>query len=258
MSKLALAHSVPREYDAASMQSIVRQVEQQANKLAEGSITARHGAMTAAPTTGNWVKGDTVDNSNPSVVVDVVDYVLMGWICTASGAPGTWKERRVLVENQGATLGTEVAATSGTSIDFTGIPSWVKKITINLVGVSLSGAANPLIQIGDSGGIETSGYLGAGTVLANGATVIGANFTAGFGFPFGSGTDVLHGSVVLTLEDATQFTWIAHGVLGASSGAVCGATGGSKSTSAALDRVRITTSNGTDTFDAGAINILME
>lgn len=65
--------------------------------------------MTAAPTAGNYVKGDIVWNSDPSAVADTQsDYVIVGWICTASGTPGTWKEMRVLVE--GITVPTVVAA----------------------------------------------------------------------------------------------------------------------------------------------------
>jgi len=52
--------------------------------------------------------------------------------------------------------GTAVASTSGTSIDFTSIPSWVKRVTVMFAGVSTNGTGSYLIQIGDSGGIETS------------------------------------------------------------------------------------------------------
>jgi hypothetical protein len=158
----------------------------------------------------------------------------------------------------GPTQGTEQASTSGTSIDFTGIPSWVKKITIQFVGVSTNGTSNPLIQIGDSGGIETSGYLGASVQLADGAPVAVSNYTAGFGLRWAIATHVGHGSITLTLEDAAQFTWVASGMIALSDTARTIHVAGSKSLSAALDRVRITTVNGTDTFDAGAINILYE
>lgn len=151
-------------------------------------------------------------------------------------------------------LGTEQASTSGTSIDFTAIPAWAKKITVQLVGVSTDGSSNLLIQIGDSGGLETSGYT-SGAVLTN--TPASATSTAGF---IVTGTNAStreqHGAVTLTLEDATNFTWVATGMVNAA-GNVC-VSAGSKSTSAALDRLSITTVNGTDNFDAGAINILYE
>lgn len=158
----------------------------------------------------------------------------------------------------GKALATPQVSTAGTSIDFTGLPSGVKRITINFVGVSTSGTSNPLIQLGDSGGIETSGYLGVGAQAANAAAVTVTNYTTGFGIPYSAAANVMHGSVILTLENSSTNTWAANGQLALSNAAVEGWVTGSKSTSAVLDRVRITTVGGTDTFDAGEINILYE
>ena len=155
-------------------------------------------------------------------------------------------------------LGTAQASTSGTSIDFTGIPSWVKRITIMYSGVSTSGTSNWLVQLGDSGGVENTGYLGVGTFL--GATVSGTNYTAGFGFSVGGAGHILHGSAVLTLLSSSTNSWTCMGSLAGTGGAAgyIYSTGGAKSLSGTLDRVRLTTVNGTDTFDAGSVNILYE
>ena len=163
-----------------------------------------------------------------------------------------------VVRIDGLTLGTEQTA-SGTAVDFTSIPSWVKKITIQFVGVSTNGTSIPLVQLGDSGGVETTGYLGGTALLTDAAAVQAANFTAGIGLSAAWGaTSVIHGTVTLTLEDEVNFTWVAEIRLGFSNAAQSAMGGASKSLSAALDRVRITTVNGTDTFDAGSINILLE
>lgn len=148
---------------------------------------------------------------------------------------------------------TAVATTSGTSIDFTSIPSWVKRITVMLSGVSTSGTSALLFQLGDSGGIETSGYISTG-VYINAPS--GTAYTTGFGIPMQSSTDLVTGSVVFTNYNTTN-GWIGNGSLTdpASRGWI---VTGNKSTSATLDRIRITTLNGTDTFDAGSINILYE
>ena len=144
---------------------------------------------------------------------------------------------------------------SGTSIDFTSIPSWVKRITVMFSGVSTSGTSNPIIQIG-AGSVTTTGYLGAG-MIASGASPAVSNFTTGFGYPAGASTNILHGTTVLTLVTGT--TWAANGTIARSDGTSLASTAGtSASLSGALDRVRITTVNGTDTFDAGSINILYE
>lgn len=148
------------------------------------------------------------------------------------------------------TQGTAVASTSGTSIDFTGIPSWAKRITVMFSGVSTSGTSIPLVQLGDSGGIETTGYNG---------TIITTAMTSYAGFAFytsWSAATLANGIMTLCLLDSTSNTWSMNANI-AITGAV-GYAGGAKALSATLDRVRITTVNGTDTFDAGTINIMYE
>lgn len=67
------------------------------NALAEGRISAREGTATTAPTGGDWTQGDYVTNSAPSELGSAGSkYVVLGWVCVASGAPGTWKECRTL------------------------------------------------------------------------------------------------------------------------------------------------------------------
>ena len=154
------------------------------------------------------------------------------------------------------TSGTLQASTSGTSIDFTGIPSWAKRVTVMFNGVSTSGTSVPLIQIGN-GTIQTTGYLGAASICSGGATT-NNNYTTGFGAGGVLAANILYGSFILTLVDLSTNTWVINGVVGGSSSAFNVLTGGGKSLTSALDRVRITTVNGTDTFDAGSINILYE
>ena len=162
-------------------------------------------------------------------------------------------------QNSAITAGTAVSA-SGTSVDFTSIPSWVKRVTVNFAGVSTNGTSAPQIQLGDSGGIETTGYLGSNTIIAGGTAQ--QLFTSGFGIGVNTAnwaaTVVVSGAITITLLDSSTNTWAASGSVGRSDVASTYFTSGSKSLSATLDRVRITTVNGTDTFDAGTINILYE
>jgi hypothetical protein len=150
--------------------------------------------------------------------------------------------------------GTAQASTSGTSIDFTGIPSWVKRVTVMFQGVSLSGTNDFLFQLGDSGGIENTGYLSAYTQF--GASTLGtANSTSGFLFAGGGATRLNHGTIQFT--NLTGNVWTAFGGSADETGARTCFAAGSKTLSATLDRVRITAS-GADTFDAGTINIMYE
>jgi hypothetical protein len=154
----------------------------------------------------------------------------------------------------GITSGTAVASTSGTSIDFTSIPSWVKRITVMFNGVSLSGTTNYLIQVG-SGSVSTTGYISRGTYFIA-ATTTGQNSTTGFVIGNQAAANTNSGAVTLTLFSAN--TWVANGYMAENASNATSTGGITPALSGALDRVRITTVNGTDTFDAGSINILYE
>lgn len=150
---------------------------------------------------------------------------------------------------------TAQASTSGTSIDFTSIPSWVKRITVMFQGVSTNGTSNYQIQIG-AGSVTTSGYA-AVNVSTAGSGVATTAYTSGFIIVVpGAATNLNSGAVVLT--NLTSNTWAVQGVVASTDTTRSNICAGSISLGGTLDRVRITTVNGTDTFDAGSINILYE
>lgn len=159
---------------------------------------------------------------------------------------------------QPLTSGTAVASTSGTAIDFTGIPSWVKRITVMLSGVSTNGASPPMVQLGTASGVETTSYISiagfAGSTSASGATP----YTTGFTIATANPANLIYGHINITLIGSN--IWSSSHVMGANSAGVYYSLqgGGTKTLAATLDRIRITTVNGTDTFDAGSINILYE
>jgi hypothetical protein len=174
---------------------------------------------------------------------------------TAYGSSG-----QVLVSNGDTTptwgsaivSGTAQATTSGTTKDFTGIPSWVKRITVLFNGVSTSGTSLVLIQIG-SGSVATSGYLST-SVGANGSI---SNSTAGFLQAYVMvAAQAYTGQNVITLISSN--TYVSSGNFIATNTNNGMNNSGSITLGGALDRVRITTVNGTDTFDAGSVNILYE
>ena len=155
--------------------------------------------------------------------------------------------------------GTVVPSTSGTSIAFTALPAWVKRITIEFQGVSTSGTSNLQVQLGTGATptYTTSGYLGARATVFNSnsttATVYSAGFLIGDGF---AATYVIHGAMVIS--NLTSNTWIENHNMSRSDVAMSNTGAGSIALGAALTAVRITTVNGTDTFDAGSVNILYE
>ena len=142
---------------------------------------------------------------------------------------------------------------SSTSVDITGIPSWVKRITLMLNGISSNGTSNYLVQIGD-GSITTTGYASVGTGMdATGVSITA--YTAGFGIRSTSASYSITGS--LLMSKITGNTWVCEGVLSTPL-PLTFTISGSKTLTNALDRIRLTTVNGTDAFDAGTINILYE
>ena len=154
------------------------------------------------------------------------------------------------------TSGTVVATTSGTSIDFTSIPSWVKRVTVMFSGVSTNGTSALCIQIGTSSGVETSGYASAYNNLGGG---VAGTSTAAFGLTVSPvAANLYNGSLTITLLNASTNLWTLAGTLAYAAGPGLDLFAGSKALAAGLDRVRLTTLGGANTFDAGSINILYE
>lgn len=210
------------------------------------------GTAATIPTTGTYIAGQIVTSSAVGASVR-----LLGWKRLTTGAGHVlntdWAEI-----TSGITLGTEVATTSGTSIDFTGIPAWVKRITVMYTGVSTNGASDVIVQLG-SGSIETTGYLGAGGLVWLADSRVLA-YTTGFGDGVTNAAVIRRGSIVISSFSGN--TWVASGLTGSEVVGLGNLStqliAGNKTLSAKLDRVRLTTVNGTDTFDAGSVNISWE
>jgi hypothetical protein len=141
---------------------------------------------------------------------------------------------------------------SGTSVNFTDIPAWVEKITVMFSLVSTNGTSNVQIQLGDSGGIENTGYTSCAQTDGGSSGVL----TSGFAVVYGvSAAGTISGSI--QISSITGNTWVAFGVVGNNGGNVS-AMYGNKSLSDVLTQIRITTVGGTETFDAGSVNIIYE
>jgi hypothetical protein len=150
--------------------------------------------------------------------------------------------------------GTAVNSTSGTSIDFTGIPSWVKRITVMFNGVSANVGGSIIVQLG-SGSVQTTGYASSGSYV--GASTVTSTATTGMlvGYGLNAGT-LISGHIVLTPLSGNL--WVCSSMLPRTNESYVQIGGGNVTLSGALDRIRITSLSGTDTFDAGSINILYE
>jgi len=148
---------------------------------------------------------------------------------------------------------TAVNSTSGTSIDFTGIPAWVEKITVIFQGVSLSSTAQILVQLGTgSTTYTTSGYLSTSAAVSGTTSV--SNVSSGFNIRTDGAAQLVSGT--MTIVNITGNSWVSsHSTKQSTTTAMFGA--GDVALGAVLTAVRIT-STSTDTFDLGTINIIYE
>ena len=184
----------------------------------------------------NWTSSP---RSVPAIVADD-----SGKTLTNNGTASSWGSSIVAA--------TAVVSTSGTSIDFTGVPSWVRRVSVHMSVVSLSSSATFVLRLGTSGGVEVTGY--SSTSFTASSSYLAP--TNGFSLcALSTAAQLWSGSFTLSL--ITGNTWVLSGVI-TSPPDYFGGGAGSKALSGTLDRLRLTTSTGTDTFDAGVVNVFWE
>jgi len=176
---------------------------------------------------------------------------------TTSGITGNLTGNVIGSLTAGGSLTLATAQTaSGTAVDFTGIPSWVKRITVILNSVTLNGTTLPQIRLGTSSGILSSGYTSNLAAIAT-SNAFASSSSGHILVNSGNAGFSYIGSIVFT--NVTGNVWVGNGTTyyGAATGNTTIHTS-SINLGSTLDRVRITSGNGTDTFSAGTINISYE
>lgn len=165
-----------------------------------------------------------------------------------------------VLDNSGAfVIATAINSTSGTAIDFTNIPSWVKRINVNFYGVSTNGTSPVIIQIGSTSFV-TSGYSSHASAVdgsSAGSSASGSGFLTEPSPTFAAATR-WGTNVISTLGSNLWVFSTMQGISGSAQARTHFGGGAAPALSGALDRVRITTVSGTDSFDAGTINIFYE
>lgn len=210
-------------------------------------------SITGTPTNGQiatWtgstsIQGTTIlPTANGGTGASLSPTIAGNTIFTTDGS--TWSSTQKIAR------GTSVSV-SGTSVDFTGIPSWVKRITMMLSAVSTNGTSLVIFQLGSTT-FTTSGYVGYSNSWTG---VIPTSISNGIGTTTNNAAvDGRQGT--LTLTNLTGNTWIGQGNFMLTTSTNGGVSVGTVTLGGVLDRVRLTTVNGTDTFDAGSVNILYE
>jgi hypothetical protein len=148
---------------------------------------------------------------------------------------------------------------SGSSVDFTNIPSWVRRITVTMTGISFAAAGVGRIRIGTSGGLVTTGYAGGLVGIATTPAVsldsLGASPEGIAGLSASAAATVVTGQFIIV--NVTGNTWQATGsVVRNTDTAALNVSNGWIALSGTLDRLSLVAT--TSTFDAGTINILYE
>ena len=145
-----------------------------------------------------------------------------------------------------------VSASGNTSVDFTSMPSWINIITVTFRNISTNGTSFMLVQLGTSSGVTTSGYVSTSNDLDGGGGSSSSDSTSGLIMRISASANVING--IMTIAYMGSNTWVANHTC-ASTTTVVFMGGGTSALSGTLDRVRITTVNGTDAFDAGTLNV---
>lgn len=202
----------------------------------------------------DWEIGVGTYTSSGTTLSRTLNESSTGSLLNLSGTATVFVTAAALDILDNISVGTSVASTSGTAIDFTGIPSWVNRITLIFNQVSTNGSSNYLVRIG-SGSFTTTGYISTGMALGN-PTVTGAsNSTAGLVI-FGPGVNaVTNGS--MELNRVTGNTWVSSHSFTINNSNIRFGSGRQVLTNP-IDRLRVTTVNGTDAFTVGTMNIFWE
>ena len=242
--------------------NILRSVNASGSDVAGANFEIRAGNGTGTGGSGNIIFRTADVGSSSSTANTMTQRLLVtpkggfsfGSSSTAYGTTG-----QVLVSNGnappsfGSSLIPKTAITaSGTSFEFPDIPSWTKRITIAIAGLSASSTGDILIQLGTSNGYETTNYIGA--VVTGGGTA--ETFSTGFKIANSSSGALIY-SGIITIVNLDSNTWCESGYLGISSTAATRGSSGHKSLAAALTKLQFYI-DGIQTFDAGTVNILCE
>jgi hypothetical protein len=229
-----------------------------AGKVANTATTATSAntasAIVARDASGNFSAGTiTASLSGNATTATSANAIADGVVSTtAKIANGVVTPAKL---TQPLTLATAQATTSGTAIDFTGIPSWANRITVMLQNVAVTGTSLPIIQIGVGTTPETTGYIGS-TTRTIGASVASGSFSSGVAL-YSSAVTWSCDAMIVVFTKITGNTWCVSGT-GASSASGNWYLCGYKSLAGALGMVRLTTAAGSAAFNSGSINVMYE
>lgn len=218
----------------------------------------------APGTAGNVLRsnGTTWTSSALSSATDTAEG-LVELATTAEVQTGTDTTRVITpagLRNGALVFDTVRTPTSGTTVNFTSIPSWVKRITVVFVELTTASNTGTLqLRLGVGGVVETSNYFGAYGLTNSGGGAGAGTWSSSMVVGAGDGASgvTFNGSVILTRLSASSNTWIAQSVVTERVGeTIVWSAAGSKALAGTLDMVQVLLSS--STFSSGSVNIMYE
>jgi hypothetical protein len=157
------------------------------------------------------------------------------------------------VTDTNLTRGTAVDAT-GTEVNFTSLPTGIRKLTLVLDQVSINATNNVFVRLSTSGTFATTGYESQAMRIQNASTSSSVTDTTQFVIINNDNAARLWtGS--FTWHNITGDTWVMSGTCNSNSTDRAMVSGGTKNLGGTLDGLRVYT---TGTYDNGQFNIFYE
>ena len=226
----------------------------QAVPIDEGGVisTTAEGGAGAADLPGTWYS-TTARTSVPVTIIAYFD--------STQATAGTWVTSPSLVvinpphNLSNTVIGSATVTTSGTSVDINGLPTGIKEVMILFNGVSSNGTSPYLIQIGPVAGVESATYSSQCS-----SRVTTGTSTAGFRLDIAAAAaSVYNGIIFLALANPSNNTWVCEGSITDGLDTVNPSwTAGAKAIAGPLTNIRLTTAGGANTFDLGAITVVVK
>lgn len=208
-----------------------------------GTLPVANGGTGATSLTAN-----NVLLGNGTSTLQVVAPGTSGNVLTSNGT--TWASSAIAA---GYTSTTPVTV-SGTSVTFTGIPSTAKQVLINFNNINFTGICRMQVRLGNSGGIQSTGYNATNISAVTTLSGYGSNSEFPIQVNYASAQNC--GVMILNLHDASSNTWVASSVTGnAPTNNALQIGAGTKTISGGtLSQIEISTSS--SAFSSGSINLM--
>lgn len=145
---------------------------------------------------------------------------------------------------------------AGTLVDVLNIPRHATRVNIKIANMSTTGTSIPIVQIGDVGGIVTTGYSGDVSTITSAPSASAVPLSTGLGLSTAvTAATIINGEVTLSRVTPIGNVWTMSFIGSFQGSGITIQSSCTKDLTNALDRLRLTTFGGADTFDSGTVSV---